>query len=291
MAHAVEDCARRFLERHLVRLGQCARAGVLHEDEERERVRIELAAFTAIGALADDEVATWANRFDRALGAFQADGVLEVSEGTRMRVRRLFEGLRASNPDDPLKDVRLACAVRALEAVGAVPPGHAQRSGIGRADERLAVAIHTEAEDAFGRTREPIWTARGIRRVVAGPPDRHSGIRLASVEIYNDSVILQWHVVLAAESPHRARRTKKDCQFSNRMHVEDLGAARLTDDVGTRYTGGSAVVSAPPAHVPSNRPDMGALCCAIAFVPTVSEQATTLWVEAAGERFDVRLRH
>jgi hypothetical protein len=76
-------------------------------------------------------------------------------------------------------------------------------------------------------------------KVLAGPAERYSGVRLTSVEIYEDRVRVNCQVLAPAE-PASLGRPDRGAQFArlvlDRDPVERFG---LTDDAGTAYHGRS----------------------------------------------------
>ena len=134
--------------------------------------------------------------------------------------------------------------------------------------------------DTAPRRAGPPYDGAELRAVIVGPERRLGGLRISSAEVYDDCVIVRWHLVVDADEHRRGRVAAPD-------HVSDLtrayGPRSLEDDAGTAYALGPGEMWAMPSvlHLDQRRP---VLPGASAFTPGPPETATRLLVAcAAGE--------
>ena len=132
---------------------------------------------------------------------------------------------------------------------------------------------------------EPECLCADLRRVVLGPPERHGGVRVTSVELYEDGVAIRWHMVRLAPGESGAVPSLPD-------EVEGVDAARraqepyfsVYDDIGTRYRFQSGGGGGGNGRF-SDRVRKGTQT----FTPAVPAQASTLWALQSEYRFEVAL--
>lgn len=117
----------------------------------------------------------------------------------------------------------------------------------------------------------------GLRSVCFSHPFRSGHLTVIALELYNDGLVVQWREVHPT-----------DFMATEQLDVEHAGARlmhfpmllELTDDVGTRYTRGTAHT------VTTGREVFGRQY----FQPTVPDPATRLYISAENVMFDVPLR-
>ena len=109
-----------------------------------------------------------------------------------------------------------------------------ERVGVLSPDEALAWRERLRAQMGLEPERPPRCSQRTLRAVHVGPVRRYQGVRITSVELYADGVVLRWH------RAQPWRESSDTPRVWSRVDQETEGADRvtptaLTDDVGTRY--------------------------------------------------------
>jgi hypothetical protein len=176
----------------------------------------QLEALAELGLLTPDEMETWRGRFAEA-GRPAAPVV--VDEALRARVERYLQSLMPAGgaPTDE-EDDQLSVAIEVLERLGVLTEEQ------GMEWHMRALRADPDHEDDEDDDDFPEYEARELRRVLLGPVEEHDGVRITSVELYDDAVVVRWN---AAAGTHLAHDMEPDLS--------------LSDDLGTPYspTGGS----------------------------------------------------
>ncbi len=281
----MEERTEDFLFRELHGLRRSRTSAMLVFGEEGEwdplaRTEGALDALAAIGAISDDEAGLWRTRFRAAM-----DGVSEeeaADEAVRRRAGAYVTGLLARTPAETRPALEasseLEDVLNTLHHVGVL--GERDVSGwFDRLAERLGRPQPPEDDG------EPGARLSELRRVVVGPPERRGGVRVVGFEVYDDAVVLRWHLARLApdaeghvprlpdevEGEEAARRAREpffllhdDCDTAYRMHSGGAGSA--SSPSGSRVWTGNAV-----------------------FTPTVAADARRLWAATEAFRFEVVL--
>ena len=183
-----------------------------------------LLAVEHIGAVTREEAATWRSRFAEA----RAEGEQifgPVDPAVRHRAVAHLERLVA-----PLRPGEREAASPAFAAIAAYA-----KTGVLTSDEELAWQERVLAALGSPPLRPAHCTQRDLLEVVPGPAQRHDGVRITSVMLYADGVVLYWHQADRwSEAPPTPRLWSSDdieasCDAS---HPHELN-----DDAGTRYLG------------------------------------------------------
>lgn len=230
-----------------------------------------------LGVLSAGEAIEWRRRFERA-----AQPLDSASPETRARAREMLEReLKAGDvvepgPGEPLaRRERFIAKLRALRETGAVGSDE-RRHWV----ERLDRAVPAPAKPSL----PPAYEGRELVAVALGPKQRLAGLRVNSAELYDDCVILRWHLVVEATQEWHGRVFIAD-------HGKDLarahGPSSLEDDLGTSYVAADGPWDGLDWFYLDQDPEV--LPGATAFVPGVPAQATRLSVGSAGGNFELGL--
>jgi hypothetical protein len=231
-----------------------------------ERPRGVLSALVELGLMSTDEQVAWQARWDRA----------SVPPGPppddiAARAREVLEGQLDRPPeppgDTPTEAAGCACTtLQAFQWVGAV-------SGVEHADYEL------RRKQVFpDRPRQPPpYAARRLRAAAIGPDVRHGGLRIISVELFGDRVLVRWHLV-APSNPDPSESAADDL-------VEAHSPAALEDAAGTRYT----AVQPRSYELETRwiRGDPPVLLGTTAFVPGPPAQTIHLLVKSPAGKFEI----
>jgi hypothetical protein len=222
--------ALRWLHGHLRAQRNKAAAGRITQDDPEIEAATDgrIIAMEHAGAISSKEAAIWRERLRQA--ATWRDPVRTTQEpAVRDRaIAHLDELVTPVSPTSPEASRPCFSALAAYEATGIFTPEEA----LGWR-EQLRALMDLEPE------RPPRCTRHNLRRVVAGPPLRRRGLRITSVELYADGVVLQWHHARRWMEGPETPRIWSD--FDIEMATTDeLGEVSLTDNVGTLYQGGGA---------------------------------------------------
>lgn len=236
-------------------------------------------ALVAVGAVSDDEARLWRDRFRKATEATSE----AVDEGVRDRAHAYVAQLLAVLPPDRAAGLKASTEFRdvlnAFHHVGVFSEREMSR-WFDRLGEHLG---HSEApaEDETER----VCRLNDLRRVIVGPPERRGGVRVVGFEVYDDAVVLRWHLARLApdaeghlarlpdeiEGEDAARRAREplftlhdDCDTTYRRRSGGAGSAR--SPFGPRVWSGNAI-----------------------FVPTLPAAARRLWAASELFQFEVVL--
>lgn len=229
-----------------------------------------------LGILSEDERRVWGTRFDQA-----AEALVPYPADVRARGRELLEDELTETAADPAEVLerreRFGDLLQALLETGIVDWAD-QAGWMGRLDEALAPPPNVTHPP-------PPYLARELRAVAVAPPERIGGLRVTSVELYDDCIWLRWHL-LAPNEP----------RWQTSVHIIDhaLDLARehrpqvLRDDLGTRYTKtpGEILEDLDFDHLTHNP---GVLLGVTAFTPQVPQHATRLTVHHHDDIIDIEL--
>lgn len=237
-----------------------------------------LAALLAVGAVSGDEAGLWRSRFREASGG-GAEPVADAA--VRERGHAYVAQLLAALPRNRMAGLRASAefqdVVNAFHHVGVF-----SRRDVDRWFERLDEHVGSPEAHAEEETERACRLSE-LSRVIVGPPERRGGVRVVGFEIYDDAVVLRWHLVrLARDDQGQIPRLPDE--------VEDEEAARrarepsftLHDDLETTYRlhsggAGSAGSSYGPRVWSGN----------VIFTPTLPAAARRLWAVSERFRFEV----
>jgi hypothetical protein len=187
-----------------------------------------LLAVEYVGAIGGDQGAEWRQKLrDASVRPEPQRG--SVSPEVRDRALSHLEGLAAGVSPEP-GDSSAAC----LSVVMAY-----ERSGVLSAAEALAWRERLRELMGLEPERPPLCTQRELHHVLAGPAERYQGLRITSVELYADGVVLRWHRARAwpdgPDTPRIWSRVEQETDAS-----DDSTPRSLTDELGTPYVVGRA---------------------------------------------------
>ncbi|CAA9481883.1 MAG: hypothetical protein AVDCRST_MAG67-921 [uncultured Solirubrobacteraceae bacterium] len=222
------------------------------------------------------EQADWNERFERA-----ARPAAPVSEEIRRRAHQLLELELAADHDlakDPReRRERFSDVLQTLLRIGAID-WQQQERWWQRLDETIAPPM--------GTPPPTLYQATHLHAVALGPPDRIAGLRITSAELFEDCVMIRWHLVIDEDPEWRARVFPADhgCDLA---HAH--GPTALTDDLATSYvlTPVSTLYDLEWLRLKQN-PEV--LPGASVFVPHVPDRATQLTVASNAGSFEIDLR-
>lgn len=176
----------------------------------------QLRALAAIGLLSDDEVAAWRRRLEASA---RADDEVVVDGALRARTERYLESLLRAAADEEGAD-RLEAALQVLIEIGVLDEDERERWF------HRAYAVEHD-EDDEGEDGLAALDATELHGVLLGPRDEADGVRITSLELYSDGVVVRWSA---------RRGTVGGDALGPEPHLA------LSDDTGTAYeeTGGGS---------------------------------------------------
>jgi hypothetical protein len=237
-----------------------------------------LDALAAVGAISDDEGRLWRARFREATEAPSEEA---PDAAARDRGHEYVAQLLAELPRDTTAGLRASAEFRdvlnAFHHIGVFSDRDVHR-WFGQLDDHLGLrAARTEDE-----TERPC-RLREFRRVIVGPPERRGGVRVVGFEIYDDAVVLRWHLVrLAPDAEGHRSRLPDEVEREELARRAREPSFTLHDDCETAYrlhSGGAG--SAGSSHGP--RVWSGN----VIFTPTVPAAAGRLWATSEAFQFEV----
>lgn len=221
------------------------------------------------------EQADWNERFDRAALPMAAAG-----EEIRRRAHQLLEHELAADSDllDPLqRRERFTDTLQTLLEIGAVD-WQQRCQWMQRLDAAIAPVEKSPPPTPYRATE--------LRAVALGPPDRIGGLRITSAELFEDCVVIRWHLVIDEDGDWRGRVFIADhgCDL-----VEAHGPTALPDNLATSYvmTPISTMFDLDWTRL-KQIPEV--LPGASVFVPRVPARANRLHVAAQAGSFEIDLR-
>jgi hypothetical protein len=275
-----QSSARHAANRHLARRFY----GIVAPFDDPEVAELEQRAgldavetFEGIGLLTPREAAGWRTRFQRAqsLDPVRDEAVRAQAEAY---LERELDKLRGGASEAEFERFEDALDVFAELGVLTVRERIAWYK---RAAEWDPSADDEDGDEAEGRRAEAALAFSGseIARVVPGPDQRASGLRVTAVIVFEDGVRFEWHLVgdLAMEGHGEGVAAAwEHAPYSTGEPLE------ITDDVGTPYSpagdGRAWSDGQPPAAFGDTT-----------FVPAVPAQARRLTVKVEYETLDVPL--
>ncbi len=141
-----------------------------------------LLAMEYVGAITPAEGAEWRERL-REASAAEATTRPPVAHDVRNRAVSHLERVAAGVTSEPGDSFGAA-----LSSVLAY-----ERAGVLSAEEALAWRERVRAQMGLEPERPPLCSQRDLLAVHAGPVGRHQGVRITSVELYADGLVLRWH--------------------------------------------------------------------------------------------------
>lgn len=185
-----------------------------------------LLAMERIGAITAKEAAHWRRRLHDA-GWWREPAGNPPSEDVRARAADHLEA--RLEPVSPSARERAAAC---LSAIGAY-----EQTGIFTAAEALAWRDRLNAKLGLAPVRPRRCSRRNLLRVVAGPAKRWHGLRVTSVELYDDGVVLQWHHSDEWVDGPATARVWSERDYETIPFEDEIYPHSLTDDLGTCYVG------------------------------------------------------
>lgn len=214
-----------------------------------------LDALVAVGAVSDGEARLWRDQFRKGIGATSREA---LDEAVRDRAHAYVARLLAALPPERTAGLKASSefqdVLNALHHVGVLSERD-MSTWFDRLDLQLGRPEgppEDETERACGLTE--------LRRVIVGPPERRGGVRVVGFEVYDDAVVLRWHLARLApdveghlsrlpdevEGEEAARRAREpmftlhdDCDTSYRLHSG--GASSAGSSFGPRVWTGNAI--------------------------------------------------
>ncbi len=258
----------------------------------------QLAFFVAIGALTNEEAERWRERLTFAAEAFRAPDGEVVGEDVRSQARELLSealaAYRASNPDaEERPRWRFGTVLGAFKAVGAVSEDEASNwdrkfHEVLERRSKPKREARQRAQRKSGREASR-YNAAELARLVLGPPQRLSGVRVTCAELYGDCVIVRWHRVLSAEEIHRGEKSCSKQPTADEVAANFGAAFSLEDDLGTNYTPGTPANQITGDQGLSENHQPVPIWGRSVFVPTVPRRATHLRALNGNDEFHLSL--
>jgi len=233
-------------------------------------------AFVDLGVIDGVALHDWKERFERAAQALEPVSAESRARAVELLDRELARAASASESFDPLgpRESFLTKLQALLET------GHIQW----RDKSAWVEKLDKIAPETPSRSGAPPYDAAELRAVIVGPERRLGGLRINSAEVYDDCVIVRWHLVVDEDDDWRAHVAAPD-------HADDLARAHgpraLEDDAGTSYTLGPAGNFGMWSilHV-DQRPEV--IPNASAFTPGPPTAATRLSIACAAGAVELR---
>ncbi len=237
-------------------------------------------AFADLGLIETDQELEWSARFERSGRPLEPPSAELHARAVELLEQELDD--RASDaepgPDDSLgRRERFTTKLQALLETGIIDWGEGS-DWIDRLDRVFP--------DCSARPELPAYAGLELRAVAIGPGTRLAGLRMTSVEMYDDCVIVRWHLLPDDHEEWCDRIALTD-------HVEDLIRAHcpasLQDDLGTAYVPAPAGVWTwrDVFHL-RQRPAV--MTGSSAFTPGTPQDATKLSIACASGDVEIRLR-
>ena len=192
-----------------------------------------LDAFSQLGVLDAEALGGWRARFERAARALEPVSTEVHACAVELLERELASAAARAERSDPVgRCDRFLAKLQALLETGS----------IGWHDRSAWVARLDDVVPATSGRAAPAYDGAELQAVVVGPERRLGELRVSSAELYDDCVIIRWHLVVDEDQDWRRDVALPD-------HANDLARAHgphsLTDDLGTEYLPG---VSGSFAH-------------------------------------------
>ncbi|MGH3993630.1 MAG: hypothetical protein ACRDSN_14365, partial [Pseudonocardiaceae bacterium] len=234
----IRERVKHTLERDLAYLNVARHLGRdIPDGGASERVVGNLFAFRAAGLLSEEEDDAWRERFARAADAALAPDEEVATPQIRARAAEALEshlsGLasQSSKQFDAAESTRFHAMLAAITDVGAL--------GEEEANDFTERRNSILGMSGGGRSQEapPPPPPPKLLRVVVGPPERQSGVRVTAAELFTSFVRLWWHRAISPEEI--AEREREDALDDEKaLYAKWRRAGRkfkLSDDLGTVY--------------------------------------------------------
>ena len=236
-----------------------------------------VAALVELGVLDADEQQEWASRFERVRRPPATPDEELQARALALLERDLSDAAQLEAVNGTLSPrERFTTNLQALLETGIVPwPERA----------RLIERIDAVSPDTSERIPQPTYHLGQLRQVVAGPDTRLGGLRVTSVELYDDCSIVRWHLLADPEPGWRERISVTD-------RAQDLATAHaptsLNDDLGSAYALEPMTFLTMPdtlrlRHTPET------LAGATAFTPAVPKRAARLTIHTVRGQLPIHL--
>ncbi len=236
-------------------------------------------AFADLGLVDTDEELEWSARFERSARPLEPPPAELHARAVELLERELDDRAPDAEPgpDDPLgRRERFTTKLQALLETGIID----WAEGSDWTDR-----LDRVFPDRSARPEPPAYVGLELRAVAIGPDTRLAGLRITSVEMYDDCVIVRWHLLPDDHGEWWDRVALTD-------HVDDLIRAHcpasLQDDLGTAYLPAPAGVWTwrDVFHL---REGPAVMTGASAFTPGTPPDATKLSIACASGDIEIRL--
>ncbi len=239
-----------------------------------------LDALVAIGVVSEEEAGRWRARFRETMrGVPDAAVDQQVRERAHAYVGELLARIPRDRKAGLEASFEFEDVLNALRHIEIFSDGEL-RVWFDRLNERLGRVQGPTRGDG-----ERQCTLSELRRVVVGPPERRGGIRVVGFEMYDDGVVLRWHLVrLAPDAQGHVPPLPDEVEGEEAARRAREPSFALNDDLGTAYrfhSGGAG--RAGSAFGPSVSTGHAL------FTPSVPPQARTLSAATDAFQFEVVL--
>lgn len=219
---------------------RAARLGADFVWQAEQQARGIEEAFAELGMLSAEEAHGWRERVVSEMAAAgevtppAAAGGATPRRASDHLARLLSEVSKPGGTDGGQTSHAELIFVRTLEALHKV--GAVSDEDVSDWHERLATRAGRESP----RERRTRATARNcsavkLRRVLTGPGDPQDGLRVTSVELYGDGVVVRWHLPVELNREERALAPRERRLRAEEARREALPDFALTDDCETTY--------------------------------------------------------
>ena len=234
-------------------------------------------AFNELGLIDLHAELEWSARFERSGRPLEPPPADLHACAVELLERELEDRAPDIAADDPLGPrERFMTKLQALLETGVIDWGE-------RSDwtDRLDRVF----PDRAIRREPPAYAGRELRAVAIGPDTRLAGLRITSVEMYDDCVIVRWHLLPGDHEEWWNRTALTD-------HVEDLVRAHcptsLQDDHGTAYVPTHAGVW-NDSDLLQLRQRPAVMTGSSASTQGTPQDATELWIACSSGGIEMRL--
>jgi hypothetical protein len=271
---SLEDAADRFLEEGLARLPELNDAE--QQDGHTERFLAAVEALAAVRAISLEEAASWTERFERALKSIHAPANVLATPPTRFRADEILERL-SSRRTSATGTEEWFWVLTALQNIGVL-------SGQRRREEEARIVARgrgakTHGTEMSAAEAAPPLRATDLQRVIPGPSRRRLGLRVTSLEVYSDCVIVRWHYLVQEADANRALSSVADDMVRRLELRDDSGTQYMSSRLGSVVSSLGGLAAAPRRAVTGSQ----------AFVPTVANDATVVTIKYSLARFPISL--
>lgn len=204
---------------------------IVHRDPEMvDEIDASVAAVRALGLISEDDQRLWEARAARLRATKTPRRPRVVKARAKEHLERIVQSAVSlpEGPDLVAARRRLQSAATVFQYLGLVT----ENQGFQWRHNRLPEPLDRDPEDSAA-----VFRATGTPRIVAATPSRAGDLRVLTVALFDDGVVLtlQRDPVTAACVDQRTRPNDLNDDLTDRL------IPRLTDDHGTRYVmcGGS----------------------------------------------------